>query len=225
MTLSRRKRIEARLIAGIGWPIFEALNATYRWHAIGAEHPAAIRAAGQAPILGFWHGRALTAILYFRDSGVTAMTSQNFDGEWISRIMWRFGHQTARGSTSRGGSRALVELRRALEAGRTAAFTLDGPRGPARIAQAGAVWLAGATGHPVLPLHVEASRAWVVESWDRHLIPKPGSDVIVAFGAPISVPSTDPTIVEMRRLELEESLARLEVQARAAAARLAAQTG
>jgi hypothetical protein len=225
VTLPRRKRIEARLIAGVGWPIIEALNATYTWHTIGAEHQAAIRARGHQPILGFWHGRSLTAILYFRDSGVTAMTSQNFDGEWISRIMWRFGYATARGSTSRGGSRALVELRRALDDGRTAAFTLDGPRGPARIAQSGALWLAGATGHPVLPFHIEASRAWIVDSWDRHLIPRPGADVVVAMGVPIYVESTDPEVVEARRLDLEEALARLEMQARAAAGRFAPDHG
>ena len=86
------------------------------------------------------------------------ITSENFDGEWIAGIMHRFGFGTARGSTSRGGARALVQLRRELAAGQPAAFTVDGPRGPARVAQPGAVWLAGATGNPILPFHIEADR-------------------------------------------------------------------
>jgi len=221
VTLPPGKRRKAALIGVVGWPVIEGLGATYRWHTVGGEHRDRARAGGRAPILAFWHGRSLAAILYFRDSGVTAMTSQNFDGEWITRIMVRFGHQTARGSTSRGGSRALVELRRALEAGRTAAFTVDGPRGPAKIAQAGAVWLAGASGHPVLPVHFEATRAWTLGSWDRHQVPKPGSLIVVAFGEPVFVPSTEPAVVEARRLDLDHALARLELQARETAVRLA----
>jgi lysophospholipid acyltransferase (LPLAT)-like uncharacterized protein len=220
VTLTPGQRRKAALIAGFGWPLIEALGGTCRWHSLGAEHYARVRAAGPA-ILGFWHGRSLVALLYFRDSNVTAMTSQHFDGEWITRILRRFGHEAARGSSSRGGPRALVELRRALERGRTAAFTLDGPLGPARIAQPGAVWLAGATGRPVLPVHFEASACWTLSSWDRHQLPKPGSDIVAAFGPPIAVASTRPEIVEAARLELEQSLARVELQAREAVARLA----
>ena len=105
------------------------------------------------------------------------MTSENFDGEWVARIMRRFGYGAARGSTSRGGARALAQLRRDMAAGHSAAFTVDGPRGPARVAQPGAVWLAGATGHAILPFHIEASTFWTVNSWDSHQVPKPGSDV------------------------------------------------
>ncbi|HUF48805.1 MAG TPA: lysophospholipid acyltransferase family protein [Vicinamibacterales bacterium] len=216
MTLPAGKRRKAALIAALGWPVIEGLGGTYHWHTVGAEYRASVQAAGRPPVLGFWHGRSLEAILYFRDSGVTAMTSQNFDGEWISRLMERFGHEAARGSTSRGGSRALVVMRRALERGRAAAFTLDGPRGPAKIAQPGAIWLAGATGHPLLPVHFEASSYWTVGSWDRHQIPKPGSHIVAAFGEPVAVESTAPEIVEARRLDLEHALARLELQAREA---------
>ncbi len=120
-----------------------------------------------------------------RDRGIIVITSENFDGEWIARIIRRFGYGTARGSTSRGGARALVQLRRDLAAGQPAAFTVDGPRGPARVAQPGAVWLAGATGNPVLPFHIEAERCWTLKSWDRHQVPKPGTGLAIAIGAPI----------------------------------------
>ena len=107
----------------------------------------------------------------FATAASSSSRAENFDGEWIARNHRRFGYGTARGSTSRGGARALVQLRRELAAGRAAAFTVDGPRGPARVAQPGAVWLAGATGHPVLPFHLEADRCWAAQSWDRTRYP------------------------------------------------------
>ena len=117
--------------------------------------------------MAFWHGRILPATYYFRRRGIVVITSENFNGEWIAGIIERFGYGTARGSTSRGGRKALLQLTRDLAAGKPAGFTLDGPRGPARVAQPGAVWLAKATGNPVLPFHLEASRSWTLNSWDR----------------------------------------------------------
>jgi lysophospholipid acyltransferase (LPLAT)-like uncharacterized protein len=171
-------------------------------------------AAGKQPIFAFWHGRILPATLFWKHRGIVVITSQNFDGEWIAGIIRRFGYGTARGSTSRGGARALVQLRRDLAAGKPAAFTLDGPRGPARVAQPGAVFLAGATGQPILPFHIECSSAWSMRSWDKTQIPKPRSLVGVAIGRPIHVRATSEIAVETSRLELEASLAALEDQAR-----------
>jgi hypothetical protein len=214
VTLSRRKQFEAAAIAAIGTPLIEALGGTYTWRERGAEHLADLTREGRRPIFAFWHGRILAATLYFRDRGIVVITSENFDGEWIARIIRRFGYDTARGSTSRGGVRALVQLRRDLAEGRPAAFTVDGPRGPARVAQPGAVWLASASGQPIVPFHIEAKAFWTVESWDRHQVPKPGSDVAIAIGEPIDVPpKADEAGIEAMRQELEQVLGRLETQA------------
>ncbi len=204
---SRLKRAEAAGIAALGSPVIRALGLTWRWTTDGEEHFAAVRRAGRQPILALWHGRILPAILYFRDRGVVAITSENFDGEWIARIMRRFGYAAARGSTSRGGKRALLQMRRDLEVGRPVAFTVDGPRGPARVAQPGAVWLAGATGNPILPFHIEADRAWTARSWDAALVPRPFSRVAIAIGEPFHVPpDLGEDALEQRRLELEQRL-------------------
>jgi lysophospholipid acyltransferase (LPLAT)-like uncharacterized protein len=214
VTLSRRKQFEAAAIAAIGAPVIEAIGGTYHWHAEGVEHLAAVADAGRPPIFAFWHGRILAATLYFRDRNIVVITSENFDGEWIARVIRRFGYGTARGSTSRGGARALVQLRRDLSAGRPAAFTVDGPRGPARVAQAGAVWLASATGSPIVPFHIEASASWTVKSWDRHQVPKPGSHLAIAIGAPMQVaPKADEAGIEAARVELERTLMALEQRA------------
>ncbi len=180
----------------------------------GFSHYESIVASRKPPIFAFWHGRILPATLFWRNRGIVVITSQNFDGEWIGGIIRRFGYGTARGSTSRGGARAIVQLRRALSDGRPAAFTIDGPRGPARVAQPGAVFLAGATGHPILPFHIEADRFWTMKSWDRTQVPKPFSRVAVAIGAPIVVGNTDDALIETGRLELEAALGGLEQRAR-----------
>ena len=215
MSLTRRQHFQAAAIAAIGMPVVEALGATYTWHESGADHYTSVLAAGRAPILALWHGRILAATLYFRDRGIVAMTSENFDGEWVARLMRRFGYRAARGSTSRGGARALVQLRREMAGGAPAAFTVDGPRGPARRVQPGAVWLASATSNPIVPFHIEASRFWTVNSWDRHQVPKPGSDVAVAIGEPIDVPPLeDEAAIEQWRETLEQRLIGLEQRAR-----------
>jgi Uncharacterized protein conserved in bacteria len=163
--------------------------------------------------MAFWHGRILPATLYFRNRGIVVITSQNFDGEWIAGIIRRLGYGTARGSTSRGGARALVQLRQELAAGKPVGFTIDGPRGPARVAQPGAVFLAGATGHPILPFHLEANRFWTAGRWDHTQVPKPFARVAIAIGAPIEVGGTDEAVVEQKRVELERTLATLEQKA------------
>jgi lysophospholipid acyltransferase (LPLAT)-like uncharacterized protein len=211
---SRLKRVEAAAIAALGYPIIAALGSTFRWREQGAGHLQSVLASGRQPILALWHGRILPATIYFRNRGVVAVTSQNFDGEWIARIMRRFGYAQARGSTSRGGARALLQLSRDMAEGRPAAFTVDGPRGPAYQAQPGAVWLAKVTGNPIVPFHVEAEPCWTAGSWDRAQIPKPWSRVAMVIGAPMDVPpDADEGMLETMRLELEQRLANLQQQA------------
>jgi lysophospholipid acyltransferase (LPLAT)-like uncharacterized protein len=201
---------KAALIAATATPLIRALASTWRWRIDGFSHYESIVASGRQPIFAFWHGRILPATLFWKNRGIVVITSQNFDGEWIAGIIRRFGYGTARGSTSRGGARALVQLRRELADGRPSAFTIDGPRGPARVAQPGAVFLAGATGHPILPFHIEANRFWTAGRWDRTQIPKPFSTVVVAIGEPIQVPDTEAATIEAKRLDLERSLGELE---------------
>jgi len=208
------KRLQARAISLLGYRAVAALGATLRWRTEGLERLDAIAQGGRQPIMAFWHGRILPATYYFRRRGIVVITSENFDGEWIAGIIERFGYGTARGSTSRGGLKALLQLTRDMAAGRPAGFTVDGPRGPARVAQAGAVWLAKATGNPVLPFHLEADRYWTVNSWDRTQIPRPYATVAIAMGEPFLVPpDADEHGIEAARQELERRLRALEPRA------------
>ena len=155
----------------------------------------------------------LAGLHHFRNRNIVVITSQNFDGEWIAKILEKFGFSTARGSTSRGGARALVQLRRDLLAGKPAAFTVDGPRGPARVVQPGVVFLAGATGHPILPYHIEANRHWTLGSWDRTQIPKPFATVALAIGEPLRVPGTEARVLEEYSGTVGQALHGLEAKA------------
>jgi lysophospholipid acyltransferase (LPLAT)-like uncharacterized protein len=196
---SARQRAEVAAIATVGYPFLRALGSTWKWKVSGAEHVEAISARGLYPIHSFWHGRILPATIYFQRRGIVVITSENYDGEWIARIIQKFGYGTARGSTSRGGPKALLQLVRDVKS-KGVAFTLDGPRGPAEVAQPGAVWLAKATGNPLLPFHAEAAASWTLKSWDRTQIPKPFTAVAMAIGEPLYVPrdAGEPALDEWR---------------------------
>ena len=211
---SPSKRLQAKLISIVGYRLVALLGATLRWRTEGTEHLETVAAAGRQPILSFWHGRILPATYFFRRRGIVVITSENFDGEWIAGIIERFGYGTARGSTSRGARRAVLQLVRDMAVGRPAAFTVDGPRGPAGLAQPGAVWLAKTTGNPVVPFHIESSQHWTLKSWDRTQVPQPYSTVGVVIGQPFDVPSdaNDDDVEAARRL-LEDRLHELEARA------------
>jgi lysophospholipid acyltransferase (LPLAT)-like uncharacterized protein len=137
------------------YPVIAALASTFRWRTEGLEHLDAVLGSGHQPVLSFWHGRILPATYFFRCRGIVVITSENFDGEWIA------------GSSSDSGHRARVRRREARKApaaadarhGRRQGRGIRGrSRGPARVAQPGAVWLAKATGNPAVPFHLEAER-------------------------------------------------------------------
>lgn len=205
------KRLQVAVIAKTAYPLISMLGWTLRWHVEGVEHLDRILIGGRQPVMAFWHGRILGATYYFRGQAIVVITSENFDGEWIARIIQRFGYLTARGSTSRGGRHALRELRRRAAAGHKTGFAVDGPRGPARLVQPGVVWLAKVTGNPILPFHVEAAKHWTIKSWDRTQIPKPYSSMALSIGEPIEVPKdASGLLIKQLQGRLERSLQALE---------------
>lgn len=204
---SRSKRFQAAAIPAAMWPILEFLGGGYTYKFQGREHLDRLVAARQPHILALWHGRILEVMLALRDRGYVSLVSENFDGEWIARLSAHFGFGAFRGSSSRGGARALVQAKRLLADGKSLLFTLDGPRGPKRVAQPGAVWLAGASGCPILPVRLEADRFLTTKTWDAHQFPSPGATITVSFGAPIWIPEgLDDAGLEAERINLEQTL-------------------
>ena len=183
----RMERFRIRLISSIGYWAIRLICGTLRWQVEGWDHFASIEAAGRNKIYVFWHGRIFMATYFWRDRGIVVMTSQNRDGEYIARVIRRFGYGAARGSSSRGSRRALVEMIQELRGRKDVAFTIDGPRGPRYVAKPGASYLAWKTGDAILPFHIAARNRWTFSSWDQFQIPKPFSPVLVLIGEPIYV--------------------------------------
>jgi lysophospholipid acyltransferase (LPLAT)-like uncharacterized protein len=188
----------------------KAICATLRVQVVRGDIEQTARAQRRNVIYAFWHGHLLYLMYRYRGSGVYILVSQSEDGEMLSRILQRFGLPTIRGSSSRGGRRSLLELVRRARAGASAAIAPDGPRGPRHQAQSGIITLARLTEIPIIPLAVGARWKIECQSWDRFLLPLPGSRVIVAYGESVVVPSdADTEVLEQKRQELEGKLLKL----------------
>ncbi len=203
---------KAHLIAAIGAPVLRVLFATLRF-----EITDRARVLGEPPekplLWAFWHNRLLimTHVFahYFAAQGRRGATliSQSKDGAIIAAIVEKFGIRPIRGSSSRGGARSLVAMKRAIEDGYIMALTPDGPRGPRYQLNPGVVKLAQVTGGFVLPVHVAYSRCWRLKSWDGFMIPKPFARVNITFDTLHQVPPTaDETEFEQQRVRLEQAL-------------------
>ena len=189
-SFSRTQRLKACLIGWTGYFAILAIGRTLRWRVEGEEHLEAIHASGHRAIFTFWHGRIFPATFYFRNRGIVVMTSMNQDGEAIAQCIRRLGYGTARGSSSKGGFRALAQLARDIAAGYDAGFTIDGPRGPRYIAKQGPVLLAFKTGAAILCFNVSLKRKIQLKSWDEFQIPVPFSTALVRIAPPIWVPGS-----------------------------------
>ena len=144
-------------------------------------------AAGEPLVLAFWHRHLLLMPYAYRGRRISVLVSRSRDGELIAATVARFGIDASRGSSSRGGAAGLRELLRKAALGWDLAFTPDGPRGPAGVVQPGVVMAAAATGFPIVPVAVAASRFRRLRSWDGFLVPLPGATVHFAYGAALAV--------------------------------------
>jgi lysophospholipid acyltransferase (LPLAT)-like uncharacterized protein len=190
--------------------LVKAVCATLRVQVLGGEIEHRLYARQGNVIYAFWHGHLLYLMYRYRGTGVRILVSQSQDGEVLSRVLQRFGLATIRGSSSRGGRRSLLELVRQARAGASAGIAPDGPRGPRHHVQSGIITLARLTALPILPVAVGARWKIEFQSWDRFLLPLPGSRLVVAYGEPVLVPSdADSSVMEHKRQELQGTLIKL----------------
>jgi lysophospholipid acyltransferase (LPLAT)-like uncharacterized protein len=185
---SKRDRLIIRAADLFFYLLIRGICSTLRWEIRGLEHLDSILSAGHLPIFTFWHTCILSATWFWRDRGIVVMSSVSRDAEYTGRVIKRFGYGTARGSSTRGGGRALAEMAQCLDNGLEVAFTIDGPRGPAYEAKPGAVTLARHTGQAVLPFHIAIDRGIELSTWDRLKVPLPFTRALVLIAEPIYVP-------------------------------------
>ena len=139
-------------------------------------------------VLALWHGRLLPLSYTYRGNGLVPIISRSGDGEYVTRLMKGWGYEPVRGSSSRGGSKALRQMLQLSREGRKLVFTVDGPRGPREEVKPGVVVAAQLTGIPIIPASAAATRAWWLGGWDRFCVPKPFARIVTLFGDPIHVP-------------------------------------
>jgi hypothetical protein len=185
----------------LGALALRALALTWRWEFVNFAARSALRDRGQNFIFAMWHTYIVPTSLHIRGEGYTIMISDHGDGELIAKLHELWGNHAVRGSTSRGAGRALLGMVRILQEGQNGLITPDGPRGPAGVAQPGALMASQRAGVPILAVRFEASRAWRLKSWDRFMVPKPFARIRVTYSDPWIAPdSSEASQREFERL-------------------------
>jgi len=208
------KKIVHKIAPYLAFIIIKVARLTIRFKTVGYDKIAELHKNGENIIMSFWHARFLMMPETYKGNGISLLISQHEDGQMLARAMELFGYSSIRGSTTRGGTKALREMVRAVKDGSDIAITPDGPKGPRHVAQNGAVVLAKMTGAPMCPVTYNVS--WRIEfgSWDRFIFPHMFTKGVFIWGEPIYVDKdADKDELETKRLELENELKRITNQA------------
>jgi lysophospholipid acyltransferase (LPLAT)-like uncharacterized protein len=186
-------------------PLVRTLAHSWRISLAHEERWRALHEARRPVVFLLWHEVLLPLLWQHRHQGVAIVVSEARDGQYLSDLAASLGYRAVRGSSTRGGARALLGAVRELKAGRSIAFTPDGPRGPRRELKPGVVAAAQRGQGVIMPIHAQADRAWRLHSWDRFMIPKPLARVWITYGRPFEVAPGEGGLAE----GLEEAATRL----------------
>lgn len=197
----------ARWLIAFGYYLLQIWARTLRYEVDDRANVLGKPVAGNY-IAALWHNRLLLISFvlkkFFPDRPGAGLISASRDGDLIADVTQRFGFDVVRGSSSRMGATAVLELSEILASGRDVLLTPDGPRGPVYELGPGIIFLAQKTGAPVVPVNMEYSSCWRVKSWDRFIIPKPFSKVRVIIGPPQQIkPASTAEEFEEERLRLQ----------------------
>jgi lysophospholipid acyltransferase (LPLAT)-like uncharacterized protein len=197
-----------------GLLLVKLLSSTYRCRLVGMENEKRILDDHGTVVYASWHQRFFPGITLFATrKPIAIIISQSRDGEMIARVVDILGWRSVRGSSSKGGFRALKELRRLTRKGYRVGHIVDGPQGPFGVVKPGLLTIAQFAGTPILPVIMSAEKRWVFNSWDRFMVPKPFSRVIIRFAPPITVPRRlEAGAFEALRQDIEEQIKELYVQ-------------
>jgi lysophospholipid acyltransferase (LPLAT)-like uncharacterized protein len=204
------------VVPRIVWALLSVVGRTWRFEILAEEGaiPLPNGEGAGAEIFCFWHQCVLPCTFYYRRTGASIIVSQSFDGELIARTLELFGFKTVRGSSSRGAREALLGLKAVIESGKPACFTADGPRGPIYQTKMGPIKLAQLTGARIGAFHLQPERAWTMNSWDRFLVPRPFTRIVVSWSRWTRVPpDLSDSCLESKREELDAAIERARLSA------------
>jgi lysophospholipid acyltransferase (LPLAT)-like uncharacterized protein len=202
------------LLPRSGLLLVKLISQTYRYRLVDTEYEKKVIDAHGTVVYASWHQRFFPGITLFTTrKPIAIMISQSRDGEMIARVADILGWRPVRGSSSKGGVRALKTLRRLTKHGFRVGHIVDGPQGPFGVVKPGVLTIAQFAGAPIVPVITSAQRRWVFNSWDRFMVPKPFSRVIIRFAPPITVPRRlDAVAFEALRRNVEKQIKELTIQ-------------
>jgi len=183
-----KRDLRPGILGRLVWLVARTIGMTLRVKRVNWERMENATRSANGAIIVTWHGRSLIPANVFRKRGYWALISLSRDGEMQDTIFRGFGFQTVRGSTGRGGVRAVLQLARKIGEGGVLTFTPDGPRGPSHVVQQGTIFLAQRSGCQIVPLGVSAWPRKLVNSWDSYMVPAPFARAVLVVGEPQTVP-------------------------------------
>jgi lysophospholipid acyltransferase (LPLAT)-like uncharacterized protein len=200
-------RVPVGITALLASLLIRIIGCTWRFRVIDEKHYDEARRRAPHSIYVFWHGRMLPLSYGYRNRRIHVLASEHRDGELMGRTIRRLGFGHVRGSSTRGGARAVREMVAKLEEGFDLGITVDGPRGPRYTVKPGPFEVAKLSGAPVVPATTSSKSHWVASSWDAFEFPKPFTKVLVRFGPPQWVSAdAGPEELEKCRAEIERTL-------------------
>ena len=191
-----RLKVPPEAARRIAPPLVRMLATSWRFRLVHEERWRVLRDAKRPHVFLLWHEALLPLLWHHRHQGVAIVVSEARDGQYLADLATSLGYRTVRGSSSRGGARALLGAVRELHAAGAVAFTPDGPRGPRRELKPGGVAAAQRGGAVIVPIHAKADRAWRLHSWDRFMIPKPLARVQITYGQTFEVAEGESGLAE-----------------------------
>lgn len=211
--MTYRQKLEFFFIRKTAKVLINLIIKTCRLTITGTEPLTKLRQQGVPIIYAYWHRHIFVTIYRFKNTGARPLISLSKDGELVSQIAEEFGMKPIRGSSSKGGARAFVEMVNSIKSHHDEVLiTADGPKGPLREIKDGTIRLAEKTGAIIIPIAWHASRVKIFEkTWDKFKIPRPFSHITYAYGSPFTIPAqTQTEDYELLKLELKKAIDNLE---------------
>jgi lysophospholipid acyltransferase (LPLAT)-like uncharacterized protein len=196
-----------RIAGFLGASLIRLWGKTWRIRVIDERFVEQARSVSRSVIYAFWHGRMLVLSYSHRGRRAQVLTSEHRDGELMGQTIRFLGFGHVRGSSTRGGARAIRELVDKLKNGFDLGISVDGPKGPRYVLKPGPLEIAKLSGCAIVPITASSRGHWVASSWDAFEIPKPFTDVLIRYGEPVAVPeAASPEALEEKRLQVERIL-------------------
>jgi lysophospholipid acyltransferase (LPLAT)-like uncharacterized protein len=205
-----KNRLDPWKLKSLGWLLTSIVGAvafTWRVRFIGSDYVNDLTEKGKPFVLVFWHGDMLMGWYFHRNRKYSSLVSKSKDGDILAEILRQWRYIVIRGSSSKGGRDARLQMEKLVRSGQVLVVTPDGPRGPRYEMKMGALRTAQKTGVPVVSVTFKVKHAYILRSWDKFTVPLPFTKIIVQYKAPeIINPELNGDALDEYREEFQEGM-------------------